>query len=549
MSARTLTLLPIVVVALFLGILVLVVTGGGDDDGGGSTASSGITDPLAEALAFIPSDAPVVGVLETDTSAGPLSKLQALGPRVPGSTLALGEVGSVLGGVDLQAELLPLLGNPVVVGAVELPRDGSAAAPAGLPFRIPSPGRLGRGVRAATVARDPAGLGDLFDRLSDSATVTSDGETRGFDVYTRPGDGVAFAVRGAILVVSGSRTDLGRALSLHSRATAGGGATAGDGTGALTTASMRERFSGLPGRSASFARVAVDLDGLLDADAADLEVPWVGALQRAAFAVVPGDEAVDLRFRLATDPETVTDGDVPIATGPATPSPAAQDDEPVVLAFRDIAHTVEFARRTLRATDPQLARDLDAIEVNLRRFARVDPTSQLLLRLTGTTTITTGPEGGVEVRAEVADPEAIGDVLRRLKSISTLGSLAGGIGVDVETRGITIEDDGPDTYQVLRDGSPVARVGVLGEALVLSTDESADLQLLADAFPESPDEGARGAFSARLSVERLVELLGDRLGLSSEVERVLGPLDTVTLRARGETEAVSGVVRVAVGDD
>ncbi len=547
MSARTLTLLPIVVVALFLGLMVLVVTGGGDDTG--TAVSAGIEDPLAEALAFIPADAPFVGVVETDTAAGPLSSLQALGARVPGSALVLGEAGRALGSVDLQAELLPLLGNPLVVGAVELPREGSAAAPAGLPFRIPSLTRLGRGTRAATVARDPAGLGDLFDRLTDSAAVVRDGESRGFDIYTRPSDGVAFAVKGAILVASGSRTDLGRALTLHSRATVGGGATAGDGTGALTPASMRERFSGLPGRSASFARLAVDVAELQDAEAAELEVPWVGALQRAAFAVVPSEETVDLRFRLTTDPETVTDGDVPIATGPATPSPAAGEDEPVVVAFRDVAHTIEFARRTLRATDPQLARDLDAIEVNLRRFARVDPTSQLLLRLTGTTTITTGPEGGVEVRAEVKDPEAIGDVLARLEGISTLGSLAGGIGVDVETRGITIEDDGPDTYRVLRDGSPVARVGVLGEALVLSTDERADLQVLADAFPESPDEEARGAFSARLSAERLVELVGERLGLPDGAQEALGPLGTVTIRARGETEAVSGVVRVAVGGE
>jgi len=543
MSARTLTLLPIVVVALFLGLLVLIATGGGDDDGR-SAAGAGVEDPLAEALTFIPADAPLVGVVETDSSSGPFAALQALGAELPGSVAALTGAGGLLAGVDLRTELLPLLGNPVVIGAATLPREGSSAAPAGLPFRIPSAARLGRGLRVATVAQDPAGLGDLFDRLADSAQVTRDGETRGFDVYTRP-DGVSFAVDGPVLVATGSRSDLSRALTLHSRATRGGGATGGDGTGSLTPTSMRERFTGLPGRTASVVRLAVDVEELQASDAADLEVPWVGALRRAAFAVVPGEEAVDVRFRLSTDPETVTDGDVPIATGPATPAPAADESEPLVVAFRDIAHTIEFARRTIRATDPELARELDAIEVNLRRFARVDPTSQLLLRLTGTTTITTGPDGGLRVRAEVKDPEAIADVLGRLRGISSLGSLAGGIGMDVETRGITIEDDGPDTFQVLRDGSPVARVAVLGEALVLSTDVDADLQTLADAFPESPDEDARGAFSARLSVERFVELAG----LPDDVRSALSGLDSVAIRARGETEALSGSVRFSADGD
>lgn len=542
MSPRTLTLIPIIAVALFLGLLVLVVAGGGDD---GSNVSSGVEDPLAEALAFLPSDAPFVAVMETDAAAGPLSALDGLGARIPGATLALGEVGKLFGGLDLQAELLPVLGNPVVVGATELPREGAAQAPGGLPFVIPSTGRLAARARAATVARDQAGLDDVFDRLADGASVQRDGDSRGFDIYARP-DGGAFAVKDGILVAAGSRTDLGRALALHARAGGGGGAAI-DGAGTLTSASLRERFTGLPGRSSSVLRAAIDVEELAASDAADLEVPWVSAVRRAAFAVVPDEEAVTVRFRLTTDPETVTDGDVPIATGPQTPSPAAAEDEPVVLAFRDIAHTIEFARRTLRVTDPQQARDLDAIEVNLRRFARVDPTSQLLLKLTGTTTVTTGEDGAISVRAEVRDPEQIAEVLGRLKSISTLSSLAGGLGADVETRGLMIEDDGPDTYRVTRDGGTVARVAVLGEAVVLSTDENADLQLLADAFPESPDERARGAFSARISADALADALEERFGLD-DARGVLGPIGGVTVQARGETEALSGSVRFAIGD-
>ncbi|MTD46080.1 hypothetical protein GKE82_17760 [Conexibacter sp. W3-3-2] len=545
MSPRTLTLIPIVVVAVFLGLLVLIVTGGGDDDGGsGSAATAEIADPLAEALTFVPTDAPLVGVVETDTAAGPAAALQALGGRIPGAALASGALGELLGDQELQAELLPLLGNPLVVTATELPREDATPAPAGLPFRVPSPRRLAEHVRVATVVRDRAGLDAMLDRMTGTGMLQRDGESRGFDRYTRT-DGASLAVDGPVLVATGSRTDLGQALTLHARATRGGGATGGDGTGALTPVGLRERLAGLPGRGAAVARIAADVEELQDADLSELEVPWLGALRRVALALVPSEDGLDVRFRLATDPESVTDGDVPIATGPGTASPAAQEDAPVVVGIRNVAHTIEFVRRTLRSTAPELAAQVDGVESSLRRLARVDPSSQLLLKLTGTTTVTLGPGGGVEVRAEVRDPEMIEDVLRRLPSAAAGGALTGGVSGEVDLAGIALRDQGDGTYVVERDGGPLARVAVLGEALVVSTDDSTDLQALADAFPESPPEGARGALTARVSAEEAIDLVG----LSPDLAEALGTFGTVTLQARGETEAVSGSIGLVEGDE
>ncbi len=230
--------------------------------------------------------------------------------------------------------------------------------------------------------------------MADTGVLQRDGATRGFAVYRRQ-DGGAYALKSGLLVGAGSRADLQRALALAVR---GAASAAGEDTDdlrspSLSKAALFERLRGLPGRSRSALRATIDLDAIERDDDGERQIPWVGALRRASFALVPDEDAVSVPFRFETDPEAVTEGDVPIATGVRAPAPAAEDDTPVVIGLRDVSHTIEFVRRTLRATNPKLASDIDSIENNLRRYARVDPTSQILSKLTGTTTITTDLDG------------------------------------------------------------------------------------------------------------------------------------------------------------
>jgi len=547
MSPRTLTLIPIVIAATILGLTTfLLLKGGGDDDTSSGTA---VADPLVAALAYVPSDAPFVAVAETDATSGPLAALSGVADRIPGSELALNAVGGQLGDLDLRAELLPTLGNPIVASVPELPGgDAATTAVRPLPFRIPKLTGLLRASRFATVARDPAALRDLLDRQVDGGTLQREAESRGFTIYARPGGG-GYALKGPLLVGAGSRQDLAAALTLGARASSGGDA-AGEAdevrSGSLTTGTLRDRFRGLPSRARSAIRASLDLEVLQRGDASDVEIPWVSALRRASFAVVPSEDAVDVPFRLETDPEVVTEGDVPIATGPAAPSPAAADDARVVVGIRDAAHSIEFVRRTLRVTDSKTAQQIDSIETNLRRFARVDPTTQIIAKLTGTTTVTTDLNGTITVRAELTDPETVGNALSQLQRISTLSSLAGGIGVDVDTRGITFEAEPDGRYRIEQDGKAVARVAVINDALVASNREDVDLQALADAFPESPENEGGGALSVRVASEAVVDTLVKQLGLPGIARSALAAIGDLTLRARGANTAVTGSVRVAI---
>ena len=529
-------LLPMVLVAAFLGITALILFGGDDADDR-AASSQAVADPLAEALSILPADAAAVAVLETDTTAGPLATGLALAKEVPAAAAAQGELAKLLGGIDLGAEVLPLLGNPLVVGLAEKPTlYGDLGTLAGF-------------ARAATVARDPEGVQDLLDRQAGSGLLTRGADVGDFTTYTAAGGG-ALAQRGPLLVAAGSDRELRRALALNTRARRGEGPTGDDVTGALTTRAMRERFRGLPGQAASALRVSTDADVLIPERADRGSPPWMEALSRISFAVVPDtDEGLTVPFRLATDAETLTDGDVPIASGATPPSPAAPDDAQVVLAFRDFAHTLEFVRRALPGTDPKLAKQISDTENALRKFARVDPTSQIVSKLTETTTITTDLAGTFTMRSDLNDPDAIADALSRVKDISRLGSLAGGIGIDVDTGGITVEEDGEDRYRVLRDEEPFVRIGVVFGTLVLTNDDGADLEEIAEAFPSSPDRDARGAFSARVDGEVLADVLVQRLGLPGVARLALGPLGDLTVSARGSVEGVTGTLRVALGDE
>lgn len=552
MSPRTLTLIPIVVVATFLGIVGLVLFTGGDD--GRRSGSAAALDPLAAAVTVVPSDAPFVALAETDAAAGPLPKLTAVTDRIPGATIAYGRAGDALGGIDLQNDLLPVLGHPIVFAVAELPDRTSDAAPdplAGLlgafPFRVPELGALLAASRFGTVAGDPAGLRALLDRLVDSGGLQRDGEARGFAVFRRP-DGGAYGFDGGLFVGAGSQEDLRAALTLAAQGRSGQDAD-GLRSGSLTKSSLLARFRGFPGRSRSALRATLDVGAVERSDSGDLQVPWVSALQRVSFAIVPEEAAVSVPFRFSTDADAVTAGDVPIAGGAASPSPAAEDDTEVVVGLRDAAHTIEFVRRTLRVTNADLASDLDGIETSLRRYARVDPTTQILAKLTGTTTITTDLKGTLTLRSELADPEPVADALSQLQRLSTLSSFVGGIGVDVDTRGITVEDDGDGRYRVERDGDTVARAAVIDGVLVASNRESTDLQALADAFPETPENAKGGALSVRMSAEALVTELAGMLGLPEAATAALEPLGQISVNARGSTSGVSGSLRLTVGSD
>lgn len=540
-------LIPIVVVAAFLGIMTLVLLGGGDDDRGGTgtAAATEVLDPVAEALAVLPADAPLVGTVETDATAGPMAAALETLDRIPGSEFAVAQLTELLGGLDPEAELLPLLGNPFVFGLAEA--RAATGADDATPEDTASPTVPGLGaLRAATVARDPDGLASLLEAQVSGGALQRGADTRGFTTYVRP-DGGGYALRDATFVAAGSAADLDAALTLHARATRRGASADVDGSPALTPAGLRRAFAGLPSAQDAVLRVSGEPQVFGIASGLRADLPWVEALRRAAFAVAPGEEGVEVPFRLTTDPESITDGDVPIASGPAAPSPAAAEDAAVVVAFRDLAHTLAFARRALPSVAPDTAKDLDEIEQALRRFARVDPTTEIVQKLTGTTTISTTADGARTLRAELRDPEPVADALARVQNISQLGSLAGGIGIDVDTGGFEVEEeDGDGRYRILRDGDLLARAAVIDDALVLTDDEAVDLEEVAQALPESPPSGARGAFFARISAEAAGEAVIERFGLPGAARAVLGPFGDVTIRARGSTEAVTGSVTLPV---
>ena len=527
---RPRVLAVLALVAAFSGAGLTAVWLSADDSPKKAAKTVTIRDPLAEALRQVPRTAPLVAVIDTDTGTGPLRETLDLLGRLPGAdTLAKTADAFVSGhtGLSLTSDLQALAGEPLVIA-----KNGTS---------VKAP------VIAAMVVPDETTLTSIVQGQVSQGTLTPAGQYRTAALYTRSGadGGGAIAQRDRLLVFASDLESLRSALKRGARRSGGG-------PSGLTRPAFTARADSGANPSAAVARIAVSGPALKNVLAGRLPriggMPWVAAIQGAGVGVTATSDGLRLQARIRTDDATAAESDLPIVTGPASPTPVGDGD--VKIAVRNLAQPIFFALKAIRLTKPDLLKQYDTITGLLSKFAQVDVEDDILATLTGTSTVTFPGDGHVTLRAETNNADGVRGALMKLRRIGQLAGLAGSLGLGslgVDTGGLSIDQPADDTYTIKKDDNPVAVVGLRDDILVASTDPAANVDDIAGAFPEGGEVTDRGAFVATATSSALADRLVPLLGLPDQARVVLAALGTVDVSARAGVRSLSLRVDVPIG--
>jgi hypothetical protein len=257
--------------------------------------------------------------------------------------------------------------------------------------------------------------------------------------------------------------------------------------------------------------------------------------------------ALELELNLRTDPEGLSDDDLPIPAGEEAPPVIARDGE-IGLGIRNLAQIVRFAEAAGQAVDP--AGFGDYAQAKQTPDARLDISidDDLIGQLTGDVSASVALDGGFGVRADLEDPAAFERTLAKIADV--LPSFAAGAGLGA----VTIEKPrGDDDFYVLarQDGDAVVFGVVDGVLVVASSPERAEE--LADEEP-APVDGAEGAVTMSSDAEQLanaaIDRYGDRFGLDGfealGAQLFTGPLQMLTGSLSASPDGLRGRVTLEI---
>jgi hypothetical protein len=501
---------------LILGILAIAGCGG-------SSSGSDAESPLDNALGYLPADSPFVVSIDTDTkgeqyrAATDLIERFAFGDEIKKAIREeLDEDG------DFE-RVEDALGNEFVVGSTD----------AGAFVNVPS------GKDRSFVGAIEAANEDAIDKLIKQEKAEENGEASGAKLY-KDEDGDSFAVEGDVLIVAGSKKELERALELR------------DGDDHMTEEDFDAGTEGVA--QDAMLRVYLDIGGLLRAsdEAKDaLKSKWVRALRTGGLALAFEQNSVSIDFDVTTDPEGLTDADVPIATGASAPEVLERDGE-IGVALRDLSHILRFARATAKQIDPDGSAELDNGIEQIESQVELDLEQDVLSQLEGDLAVSVGLDGKFGARAQVEDPAKLRRTLDKLSTV--LSRFAEG--ATDERVGFAKPKAGEDFYALATADGERFVFGVVDEVFVISNDPAIAGSLAAD--PSAPVPGAKGAIVFKADAEQLgeqilkqvegdlVESTGFELGDRIRGAIVTRPLDELTGSIEASTEGLSGSFELTV---
>ena len=171
-----------------------------------------------------------------------------------------------------------------------------------------------------------------------------------------------------VLVVAGSRQQLEKALDQR------------DGDDRLTEETFDDGTEGLPKNA--LVRVYGDLQSLLESSsstAAARKIKWVAALRTLGITASVKDDEIDIDYRVATDSSDLTDADLPIASGAASPAVVSRPGE---IGFGPGSTADRQVRGERRAGGrPRWVRQLRGCQTHARAPLRLDLEKDILGQL------------------------------------------------------------------------------------------------------------------------------------------------------------------------
>ena len=471
---------------------------------------------LDSSLGYLPKDAPFAVAVDTDVDGTQIQNLDKLVKRFPfGEQIRDGLLTNLAKGatgVDLEKDVVPLLGNPFVVGAA----DGGSFLD----------GSDQNSFVAAIQVSDEDKLGDLIDKTG----VEEKGEQSGAKIYDA--DGTEFAVDGDTVVFAGSRELLNQALERH------------DGDDTLDEDTFDEALEGVG--NDGILRAYVNVQALLASseDTKDArKVKWIGALRNLGLNASLQDDAIDVAFRVTTDEEGLTDEDLPIAPGPEAP-PVVERAGEIGIGVRDIGQIEGFVETVVQAIDPSGYGDFAAAKAQLEKQLDVDLEKDLLDQLSGDISASVSLSGDFGVRSEPKDPAELKRTL--VKVAPVLPTVVNGAGLGP----VALEKPkkGEDLYALAQPDGDGVVFGVVNGVFVLANDANRAGRLATE--EPTPVPGAEGSVVLKADAEQLAASLVKQLGgfgiPKPLVAAFIKPLDELTGSLHAETDGLSGKLRLTL---
>jgi Protein of unknown function (DUF3352) len=373
----------LVVLVVFTAVAAVSVRCGGDAPVAGNA--------LDDALRYLPADAGTVVVVSTDLESDQFKTFdEKVARRAAGGSVEeeLRRAAEEEAGLSFDQDVKPLLGNHLVVGVT------GAEDFLGLGGDDGGQG----GFVSALRTRDEAKLRALVEeRLG----FTRTGEAEGATLY-RAGEGSeVLAVDGDVLVFADREETLRGALARR------------DGDDHLTAERLGDHLGDLP--EDALVRAYTDARPLLASIPDDRvrEIRWVSALRSVALAVGIEDERLAIDVTLSTDPDAVTDADLPVVPDDETPEVVSGYEGEIVGASRNQSQTTVFLLRAARVLfpDSRFVRDVDALERDLG----IDFEEEVLRQFDGPSASAVSPDGETfAARSTVRDPERLAEHLDEL---------------------------------------------------------------------------------------------------------------------------------------
>jgi hypothetical protein len=363
-----------------VGLVVCAVAAAGVA-GCGSSGSSG--SPLQTEFSYLPANSPLVLTIQTDPNSAGVKNTMAFLGRFSFAPLLESAVITRLrqAGVDYNADVKPLFGNPVVfaIPAASLYRSGG-----------------GRNYVAVWVTKSSSALNSLIQRTSSGLRKLG---SRGSATLYGAGGRTAIAVDGATLVVGATRESVIAALDRHAQ---GGG---------VSMASYAANTAGLPtdAEIQVFGNVQQLLTGNPRASSA-LRVPWVAAIRGYGVSIGASSSGTTVRYHVDTTGSSLSPAQLPLS--PAAPVPALPTGFPIAAGLQDPQHLITFIESAEQLAAPGKWATFQRRQAALRAKTGTDITA-LLHQLTGNLVIASNLHATFG-RADVADPKATAATLAKL---------------------------------------------------------------------------------------------------------------------------------------
>jgi hypothetical protein len=471
---------------LLTALIALCLAIAGCGGGGGKPAK-----PLDDAVGYFAKDAPFVAAIETDPNGAQIKQVKSLVGNLPVAAILGPRLQNLAGlsSVDWSRDVRPQLGAPLVVGLTK-PAAGAAdiAVATVVAMRINHPSQVKQ-----VLLRQPNFRGG--------------GKSSGVRIYDDPLDKRYAAVDGHVLVAATNREILEQALSMKRS------------DNRMRASGFQRDLRGLP--TGGLVRVSADPRQLIGADARlrpALNVKWLGSLRRLGLVAKAVSSGVTLDFHAASDSASIRDADLPLAPG-AKSVPLIGTGNEVQVGLREPGRLTRFLTSVWRVVAPKHATQFSA-----REPRGIDLERQLPHHFADLADLALDPfTRAFAARVTLNEPADVKAALVHLAPVlPDLAALLGVKGV-----GVAAPPSGESFYALAKPNGKTAVFGVIGNALVASSDASRAAALASEPTHNAPG-AAKGAAVVTLNAREVAaELLAKRL---KGAAALFAPLATASLR-------------------